>query len=132
MTRRRLFIGLGLGVAVLLLGYLAMWFAVPSEERAYNRIALGMTRTEVEAVIGQPAGDYSDTVLRVTRTSHLALAREFGLSHAQSFDPDVSLDPWVWDEVGIGVAFDTDGKVAGCYLFKLSSSVGFLDRMRFL
>ena len=133
MTRRRLFIGLGLGVVLLLLGYLAAWWETgPSEkERAYQRIEHGMTRSEVEGIIGQPAGDYSDPVFRASRKSHLALARHSGPPLSQSLEPEVSLELWVWDQVGIGVAFDRDEKAVGCYLFKLSDSPrSVIDRVR--
>src|SRR5262249_25485944 len=99
MTRRRLLIGFGLALLLLLLGYLAAWFAVPGEMRTFNRIEPGMTLSEVESVIGLPPGDYRSL--------------EQGLK-IWTLDDNLAADVrrWRWDNHSIWVAFNWEGKVA--------------------
>src|SRR5262245_41710592 len=103
MRRWRLFIGLGLGLVVLLLGYLAMWFAIPSEVRAFERIQEGMTINEVENVIGLPPGDYSSPAR--TRLPSISL-----LNSGVLRKPGYTLKSWAWDNYEISVVFDPDGR----------------------
>jgi len=119
MSRWRLLIGLGLGLVVmLLLGYLALWFAVPSEVRAYERIQLGMRRSEVEQVLGVPPGDYSN------RSPHVAIVKYKRIETVGSEDdktaPGRAMEFWKWDEHCIWVAFDDEGKSVGFSLAKVT------------
>src|SRR5262245_23910911 len=106
MTRWRLFIGLGL-VVMLLLGYLAVWYAVPREVRAFNRIEPGMTLTEVESIIGMPPGDYR--------------------TEGDDFRVSVGVKAWQWDNNDIYVGFDANGKVFDKAMYPPSQS--FFDRV---
>src|SRR5262249_50810315 len=126
MTRRRLVIGLGL---VLLLCAGAWWTFFVHSRSAYDRIQLGMTQSEVESVIGQPAGDYSDPRFRASKV-YIGKVRKSGIRYQQTFG-DPRWEFWTWDSHQIGVAFDKDGKAVGHFLIESSlEPPGFFDRLR--
>jgi hypothetical protein len=122
MTRRRVLCGLLLASLVLacFAGWL-VWRAVakPERVRAYEQLALGMTRTEVNQAIGVPPGRY--TAKSWDQPSQLYL-REAGIPAVNLYeyeltrDTDVKVEKWKWDDYWIFVAFDGEGKSVGCYL----------------
>src|SRR5262245_33028435 len=131
MTRGRLYVGLGL--LLLLLGCLAALWAVfgPSKaERAFNRIRLGMTRSEVESAVGLPPEDYSYSQRRYPIP--FKPIREFGVPYwCQLTTEHGSLirDLWIWDNHQISVAFDRNGYAVGISLLK-GSPMTFFEWLR--
>jgi hypothetical protein len=117
-------------VAIGLVGSLALvsfvW-ALPYEisERSYQRINLGMSEAEVEAIIGMPEGQHGPRK-RMVVTSVAYIAGTKGIPH-ESW-PDNRRGPYqenrirgkvkVWSDYGIWleVAFDERGLVVGAQL----------------
>jgi hypothetical protein len=65
MNRRRFLLLGTFGVLVLLgaLGYLLLRSGSPISQAGCDRIKLGMSLADVEAILGRPAGDYHDRPL---------------------------------------------------------------------
>lgn len=106
-----------LGLLAVLSGA-ACWLFLPSDPigpRAFERIRLGMTKEEIETVIGFPAGNYqhSSMVFRwiyATKVSEEGPA-EFELIGLQS-------EEWYGDSYRIKVVLDADKKVVAAFLYK--------------
>lgn len=94
---------------------------------SYERIRLGMTQAEVEAVIGLPPGIYHNQIGGEALTSDVR-----GLPMSRSSDYHRSAE-WWGTKHGIFVAFDKSGAVVGCQLFDVQpprGSAGLLERIR--
>jgi hypothetical protein len=110
------------GLVILVLLALAVYgeFLATSEPgpvRAYNQITLGMTLSEAEDAIGQPAGAYS-----TKRRMPWRVVQEAGLTWEEFWQsPDAlhvpvrKVESWTWDSYRIWVAF-RDGQIVACYL----------------
>jgi hypothetical protein len=100
----------------------------PWQVRAYSRITLGMTLSEVEDVIGMPAGSYG-TICDIPSMTPLRQIRKTGLPIESLPDAagrpgigyigKLTVEHWSWDEYVISVALDEAGKVVGYYLYKV-------------
>lgn len=126
MPRRRVVCtGAGLALlptcAAIALGLFLHWRA-QFPVRAYERIAIGMSLDEVNAVIGLPPGNYARSI--PGRPSHPIFTlirgekmREFGDTAApeSAFFPDM-FETWIWDDFWIATKF-LDGKVVGAALY---------------
>ena len=110
-------------LAIVLVGAVGVWMLlVPEAERAYNRIRLGMTLSEVEEAIGLPPWEPTPSTLP-TRV----LVRETGIPWA-THDYGLPSALWLeWRDYMIEVTFDESGKTVGFYLFR---SPNFLDGVR--
>jgi hypothetical protein len=134
MTRRRLLL-LALSVAVVLLGVgaWALWPQWPctaiTRDNA-ERIQVGMTLAEVEAILGgPPRGEMTGTVEMASDEQS-----DFGLHHLQ-FKANLAMKTWPpeWqsDEVVVAVRFDDAGRVsARHYLFLRRAEAGPLSALR--
>ncbi len=124
MRRRKLLPG---ALAVLVLAGVATFALWPSPHRVTRencgRVREGMTRAEVEAVLGPP-GDY--------RTGPVNF--DGGLVFDGGFVPlkvtpitmpwesDVDDARWAGDSAYLAVRFDSAGRVRGCYLVRTSKA----------
>jgi hypothetical protein len=98
-----------------------VWRAVakPEPVRAYEQLALGMTRTEVNQAIEVPPGRYT---AKSWNPPYGLYVREAGIpaanlhEYARTRDTDVKVEKWTWHDYWIFVAFDGEGKSLGCYL----------------
>lgn len=67
--RKRIPILLGGILAILLAGWLMLWMTRPPEHHinsdGFGKLRKGMTESEVEAVLGVPAGDYATGPIRL-------------------------------------------------------------------
>jgi hypothetical protein len=154
MRKRRLFVVLGIGLLVTCFGVaLAIKLSKLSANghpilRAFGRIRLGMTQSEVETAIGMPPGDYDTKNFFKSLTSG-----PFGEYVSQSGLPDSSLPDannrpspgysgkltvhrWIWEDYWIWVAFDERDMVVGYYLLEAMDAnyprhpPGILDRVK--
>ena len=62
MNRRRLLLGIGLPALAAVVAYLALWLTAPRQgiTRAnFEKLSEGMSKKEVETILGAPPGNYS-------------------------------------------------------------------------
>src|SRR5262245_19328208 len=126
-ARRRLLIGLLIATALIVTasGW-AVWQEImkPEPVRAYDRLRLGMTLSEVEQVIGAPPGEYDDATLIRASMTFMHTLRESGISDQIAYESvandrgGLELQHWTWDDYCIEVALDDKGKVVGYYLLE--------------
>jgi hypothetical protein len=116
MRRKLWLVALGGGV-LLAAGLVAYCLLVASsrppvhaDRAAHDRIRVGMTGAEVEALLGGPPGDYTTGPCMVTAMGLWAEGATYR--------------DWVSDEGSITVAFDPDGRVVG----KVFNQVSRMDR----
>jgi hypothetical protein len=114
-NRWRLWLGIFLLALFVIGGFTAYCLYDPSPIRYANfeQIQNGMTRADVEVLLGCPAGDYSTGPVEF----------EFGFGDGQSFHLEQTCLPelgdmqggtwvqWFGDRGSINVSFDDDGKV---------------------
>lgn len=128
------------GVVAVLAG-VAYWLLLPTDPigpQAFERIQLGMTEAEVEAVVGLPPGQYySDGYARPERSQFepsVSLITETGVPY-EEFRRDqnrlgrsdrIPLNSWSCDRYWIKVGFGENSTAIGIYLFKVRK----LDRFR--
>jgi hypothetical protein len=142
MTRRSVLCGLLLSSALLasIVGWGA-WRAIakPGPVRAYERLRLGMTLSEVEQVIGAPPGEYDDATLIRSSMTFIYTLRESGISDQIAYKSvangrgGLELQHWTWDDYCIEVALDDKGTVVGYYLLERPEPLfrpSFLGRVR--
>jgi hypothetical protein len=108
MKRKRLLVVLFALVALAVAGTVAVLWPRPRvTKESYERIKLGMTRGEVEAVLGGPPGDYTNGPTRAGR-----LEPEEEIAHDVSW-PGGSYEPWgEWwegDTADVMVRFSPSG-----------------------
>jgi hypothetical protein len=119
LRTRRLLLGAGAVVLLALAGLLA-WVACPRAgvTRAnYERIREGMTRRQVEALLGGPADDLAE--------------RGQDLPLLLGPDEDALIgDLWAGEEATIIVAFGSDGRVARKQLVRALPEESLRDRLR--
>jgi outer membrane protein assembly factor BamE (lipoprotein component of BamABCDE complex) len=113
MKRRRVVL-LGAGVLALLACDLAIWATLPRPgitKGNYGRLKEGMTRQEVQDILGCPPGDYNGTV----RDREYAYAF---LSHAITLSSPKQ-EFWIGERVAVMAEFDQQGKLfqKGLYEF---------------
>jgi hypothetical protein len=104
---KRWVLWLGVGGVALTIGFaLPHWSArqVPSTWDAFAAIREGMTQTEVEALLGGPAGN------RSTQQPEFCIAMTEEEDHA--FRSQLITKEWINDDALIWVGFDGDGRVA--------------------
>src|SRR5262245_36009970 len=140
LTRRRLLIGLLIATMLIVpAGGWAVWRAIakPAPLRAYERLRLGMTLTEVEEAIGAPPGIHTDISPAFLARRFPQHVRESGLpsetAEADWVHAKLTVERWSWEEYSINVAFDDDGKAVGYYLLQWPGEwpqPSFLDRLR--
>ena len=126
ISRRRLSIGIGIVLLLLLSGLLTWkWLILSEPERAYERLRLGMTLEELESAIGREAGDWRNIGFDIEPV------RVFGVPYVDLW-PHIRKEVWIWEHQAICVFFDDDGKAEGIYLLKLNyvARPTFFDRMR--
>jgi hypothetical protein len=94
------------GVALTIGFALLHWWAsqVPSTWDAFAAIREGMTQTEVEALLGGPAGN------RSTQQPEFCISMTEEEDHA--FRYQLVTKEWINDDALIWVGFDEDGRVA--------------------
>jgi hypothetical protein len=115
VTRRKrwLLLWLVTGAAALGLAVYLLWPRSPINRANYDRIAVGMTRPEVEAILGGPARNETSGTLRVglwgdgdPRWMEGALIRFL-------HEPDGPMsDVWATDRFVVWIDFGPDGAVA--------------------
>jgi hypothetical protein len=90
------------------IGAFAIWFAWPSSisRQQFASIQVGMSQTEVEAVLGPP-GDYRSSESADDRSTPQPGDR----LGARNFDRYGSLEMWLTDTAYVFVEFDASGKV---------------------
>jgi hypothetical protein len=115
MKRRRIVIG----VVVLVVGATAtaalrLVRPVPLEERV-QRIQPGMTLGEVEAILGEPPGSYTQYVKRV---------RIGGCNPS-------AVKEWDWDEGCVNIRFDAGYRVEDVIFYPYTEPPSALQRIRY-
>jgi hypothetical protein len=132
MSKKSWLVYMGIALGLGLLGWYALWSVTPYPVSVYERIRLGMTESEVETIIGVPPGHH--TVRRQLREGgslsgpfgHFVQERGvpsnclFDASDRPGCPAPLTLKTWIWDDDWIWVAFDQQGKVAGCYLIEVN------------
>ncbi len=106
-------------IAVVILILTSVWllpWLMPFPVRAYERLQVGMTAAEIEAVIGLPPGDYSgrDSFQQRSRHCPSVMAKGIRVTDVRYFDgrPSISSPAkfntvsWTWEEYGIVADFD--------------------------
>ena len=98
------------GLLVTLLGTAAAWLLLSRgpqiDPASYDRIMVGMTTADVEAIIGAPSGDYSSRKV----TSFVMLRNDRAVPKSKDgFNESV----WVGRTHVIAVEFDDDYRVVG-------------------
>lgn len=119
-----------LGLLAVLVGVAGWWLRPtdPIGPRAFERIQLGMTEEEVEAVIGLPAGKHTER--------RGVWSKEVGMKGWEFVDPRImglipSYKWWDGTDYQIIVGFDLEGQVIGVYLYVVTTpEPSFLDRLR--
>jgi hypothetical protein len=110
MLRRRLLLWAAtpalLGVVGCWTGLLVSRPSVGITRQNYEWIRQGMTRQEVEAVLGGPAGDYSRQRVPARFPAPLR-----GGGSGKNM-PDGTLECWRGEELSIAILFTPDGRVA--------------------
>jgi hypothetical protein len=116
MRRRTLLVAL-VGLAVVVAAVVVLlWPRAGRVTRANrDRIRIGMSRADVEAILGPP-GDYA-TVLFCEGSGSAVDPREVYAEAARSFSPVNARDRdqacWCGNDCVIFIAFDVDGRVLG-------------------
>jgi hypothetical protein len=96
--------------------------ASPINPWAYRRIKAGMTRQEVEAVFGLPAGDYR-TPERVATGQAPSTTLDLWGDFGQYLYPDMPMPQpggaedsalWLGNDYSVQIGFGRDGGVTGC------------------
>lgn len=109
----------------------AMWLLRPEPTigpASYERIKLGMTEAEIEAVIGLPPGSYYGSADRKAESR-----TQKGVPTLPSSGYHRSAE-WWGTQYGIIVAFDKSGAAVGCCLFDVRLTrepSGLLDHLRY-
>ena len=103
----------------------ALPLAARQEFFTYERIRLGMSSSEVEAVIGVPPGDYDTkhAELAPSMCPHGIYVRKHGLAseclpEGGDYTKKLTVKHWTWNDYWIRVAFDESDAVVGCYLLE--------------
>jgi hypothetical protein len=139
------------GLAAVTAISVGVWYFWPvsAAERAFNRIRLGMTKDEVEAAIGSPAGYQNRTMpeddywiscgatavaVKYIRTTGLSSDRLVGTTGPllPGEAERVTFKSWAWENHWISVAFDDRSKLVVGYSL-LESEVPqptFFERLR--
>jgi hypothetical protein len=81
-------------------GYLALWLSASRHrinQESIKLIEIGMTQSEVEALLGAPPGNYSVG----------------GISAHAIPPPPYRREDWIGDECAVDVYFDSSGNVIG-------------------
>jgi hypothetical protein len=102
--RKWLFVGLAVALVLfgVLLPLLLPWHC-PVNRAAFERIEKGMTRAQVEAILGGPCGNY--------RTRPFPKNQSWVLPSSGPILFYQSWEPWAGDEVVVHVCFDDEGIV---------------------
>jgi hypothetical protein len=108
------------------------WVFLPQERigpAAYDRIKVGMTRQQVEGIIGLPTGDYYTGPRSPSSMSgpYGTLNKEAGVRRSDLSDGPrgfasrdgrrVKLEQWWGDNYIVEVGFGEDGAAVGCDLY---------------
>lgn len=133
MNRRRLLL---IGLPLLLAGLAAVgaWVLYESPHvRAYHRLRLGMTRSDAINAIGEAPGDYrsqdNPNGWEVVQKAGLPHEELTGLITEKQNGLSNRVEAWMWDDVGVFVAYDDAGEVIGYYLLT-DATPSFLDILR--
>jgi hypothetical protein len=113
MRRRRLLLfGLAAGLIVLAVGTWLLWPQPTAiTEENYGKIRVGMTREEVEAILGGPAGRYGFPGASIVQTHDaIDVPRLAECRYLQ----------WIDSRRMVGVQFDADHRVVGKDLGKVT------------
>lgn len=122
-----------LGLLAVLVG-VAGWLLLPADPigpRAFERIQLGMTEEEVEAVMGSPAGSYvSETITdaQLIRRRYLIEWKRMDSDNGKRYSK-----AWHGDSYWIQVDVNEQGKALAAGLFDKRTDLSqptFLDRLR--
>jgi hypothetical protein len=119
MNRRRFLLLGTFGALVLLgaLGYLLLRSGAPISQAGCDRIKLGMSLADVEAILGRPAGDYHDRPL----VSNLRPGPAPGLVQKV----------WIENAGAVVVHFDNNDRVMHAHFApKLNPNESFLEKLR--
>jgi hypothetical protein len=108
MKRKRLLVVLFALVALAVAGAVTVLWPWPRvTKESYERIKLGMTRGEVEAILGVPPGDYTGGPTRSSR-----LKSEMEIAHDLSWSggsPETWGEWWKGDAADVMVRFSPSG-----------------------
>jgi hypothetical protein len=122
-----------IGFAVLAMAsFLVVWFCLGSSRlRAHNVSAVraGMTRAEVEALLGGPAGDYGYFPDGLHASGDGSVLQLF----AEPTKGPVSAENWLDDNNSISIFFNSDGRVVAASKarqFKRHAKGGVLEFVR--
>ncbi len=134
MSRRnRLAVLLGIPVA-LVAAAVALWLLWPriaiTPENG-ERIRLGMTRSEVEEILGGPPGDYAgpEAFAAAGRCGDPMDAR--AVIRRWSGEPDERWQQWLSDDALVLVHLDAHGRVSATHVYSVSAyREPLLDRLR--
>jgi hypothetical protein len=111
-SRKRATIGI---VVIAIMGACALAFVLYSETRlrinldTFDQLSLGLEKSEVEAILGCPAGDYSNGTLAPLRNRQLY--RKVDWDGKNNYSRRASED-WCGNEATIRVWFNADARVA--------------------
>jgi hypothetical protein len=134
MGRRKLLLGVGTATLLVLAGHLLLPL-LPRPGAGitpdnYERIQVGMTEKEVEAVLGARAGDYSGGRAYFPASEHRPRIPRAIRPRERGFGPDETLHMWAGDEVAVYVWFDGAGRAVDKMLRPLRPDGGPWDRLR--
>jgi len=123
----KLWLGLALLVACCCVGLVVVEPYFHEPVRAYHRLKLGMTRAEVEEVIGKPPVDLSPAPFYI---DFMPQIRESGIPRSKLYSVvGCRIAVWTWPDYQVGVAYDQSDSVVGYYLVELDRPK-LLDRLR--
>jgi hypothetical protein len=118
MTRRRLFLFAALAALGVASTVAFLWPRPRVTKESYERIKLGMTRPEVEALLGGPPGDYTSGPRRPTDDKFVQDVRE-DVREIWLRPGGTMLLPrherWQGDAGDLGVSFDPAGRALEKY-----------------
>jgi len=120
----KLWLALALLVACGGVGWIIVDPFAHEAERAYGRLRLGMTITEVEEAIGKPVGFREKGLVVLPRDYRLR--RETGV---RVFHSNLIWHAWCWSEYQIDVVYDDSSTNVGYYLYE-TPRLSLLDRLR--
>jgi hypothetical protein len=121
MTRKRLFLVLAALAALAVAGTAAVLWPRPRvTKESYECVKLGMTRREVESIVGVPPGDYTGGPMRPTDDEYAEDIRgDVVESWHRLGDGKISLllpsERWEGDAGCLGVGFDPAGRAFSKY-----------------
>src|SRR5262245_45130739 len=103
------------------------WNSQPIGPENYNRIGLGMSREEIEKIIGMPPGIYTTHPMSVGHAVTAegpwgGLISEIGRPRStiqKERGPKGRVSKWWGEHYAIEVAFDEQGLAVGCYLLEI-------------